>query len=116
VEDHVLHGRAAQGLGGALAEHPGDGVGHVALAAAVGADDGGDPAGELQYGGLDEGLETGDFEAMQFEHGALEPFAAKIPPAGRWQQHLAARQPGATRYGVTTAGLTGVRERRSMPA
>ena len=39
VEDHVLHGVAAQVLGGGLAQHPAHGVDDVGLAAAVGADD-----------------------------------------------------------------------------
>src|SRR5262245_31190122 len=42
VEDDVLHLVAAEALRTLLAKHPGDGVGHVALAASVGADDGGD--------------------------------------------------------------------------
>ena len=40
AEDDVLHLVAAQALGALLAHHPGDGVGDVALAAAVGSDDG----------------------------------------------------------------------------
>jgi hypothetical protein len=39
LEDHVLHLAAAEGLGALFAEHPADGVGDVALAAAVGTDD-----------------------------------------------------------------------------
>jgi hypothetical protein len=38
-EDNVLHLDAAEALGGLLAEHPGDGVSDIGLAAAVGADD-----------------------------------------------------------------------------
>ena len=40
VEDHVFHALAAQALRALLAHHPGDGVGDVALAASVRADDG----------------------------------------------------------------------------
>src|SRR5262249_57218977 len=43
AEDHILHLVAAQALGALLAHHPGDGVGHVALAAAVRPDDRGHP-------------------------------------------------------------------------
>ena len=39
VEDHVFHLVAAQALRALLAHHPGDGVGDVALAAAIRADD-----------------------------------------------------------------------------
>ncbi len=62
-EDDVFHLEAAQALGGLLAEHPGDGVGDVGLAAAVGPDDGGDAlAGELDLGAVAEGLEAEDLE------------------------------------------------------
>ena len=64
VEDDVLHGAAAQGLGALLAEHPGDRFREVALAAAVGADDGGDAAGEADFHRIDKGLEAGDLEAL----------------------------------------------------
>ena len=40
VEDDVGHLAAAQALGALLAEHPADGVDDVALARAVGPDDG----------------------------------------------------------------------------
>ena len=58
-EDDVLHLDAAEGFGGLLAEDPGDGIGDVGLAAAVGSDDGGDAfAGELDLGAITEGLEA----------------------------------------------------------
>ena len=61
LEDDVLHLAAAQGLGALLAQHPADGVGDVALAAAVGTDDGG-------HTGLEtEGRVVGEaFEAVKF--------------------------------------------------
>ena len=62
VEDDVLHDAAAQRLGALLAEHPGHRLGEIALAAAVGADDGGDAAGELHGDRIDERLEAGDLE------------------------------------------------------
>ena len=62
VEDDVLHPVAAQALRALLAEHPGDGVGHVALAAPVGSDDRGDAAIEGQVGPVGEGLEARNFE------------------------------------------------------
>ncbi len=42
VKNHVGHFAAAQGLGRLLAQDPANGVGHIGLAAAVGADDGRD--------------------------------------------------------------------------
>ena len=70
AEDDVLHLVAAQALGALLAKHPGDGVGDVALAAAVGADDGGDATVEGQLGAIGEGLESGDFEAFETHRSA----------------------------------------------
>ena len=55
-------------FGGLLAEDPGDGVGDVGLAAAVGADDGGDAfAGELDLGAVAEGLEAEDLDFLELE-------------------------------------------------
>ena len=65
VEDHVLHAVAAQALRALLAEHPGDRVDDVALAAAVGADDGGDARVEGELGAVGKALEAGDFETIQ---------------------------------------------------
>jgi hypothetical protein len=62
VEDHVFHAIAAQALGALLAEHPGDRVDDVALAAAVRADDGGDAVVEAELGAIAEALEAADVE------------------------------------------------------
>ena len=47
AEDHVLHAIAAQALGALLAEHPGQRIDDVALAAAVGPDDRGDASSKV---------------------------------------------------------------------
>ena len=65
AEDHVLHAVAAQALGALLAEHPGQRVDDVALAAAVRPDDGGDALFEGQLGPIGKALEAGDFETLQ---------------------------------------------------
>ena len=65
AEDDVFHLVAAQALGALLTEHPGERVGDIALAAAVGADDGGDAAVEGQLGAIGKRLESGDFEAIE---------------------------------------------------
>ncbi len=65
AEDHVLHLVAAQALGALLAKHPRDGVGDVALAAAIRPDDGGDALVERKLGAVGEGLEPGDLEAFE---------------------------------------------------
>src|SRR5262245_29404114 len=58
VEDHVLHRVAAQRRGAALAEHPAHGVDDVRFAAAVGTDHAYQLAGEVNRGGIYEGLKT----------------------------------------------------------
>ena len=69
VEDHVRHRGAAQRRGALLAEDPADGVGDVALAAAVGADNGGDARLEDEAGFRCEAFEADDFECLEV-HGA----------------------------------------------
>ena len=65
VEDDVFHLLAAQALGALLAEHPRNGVGDVALAAAVGADDGGDALVEGQLRAVGKRLEAGNLETFE---------------------------------------------------
>ena len=65
AEDDVLHLVAAQALGALLAEHPCDGVGDVALAAAVGADNRGDAFIEGKLRAIGERLKSGDLEAFE---------------------------------------------------
>ena len=65
AEDHVLHPVAAQALGALLAEHPGDGVDDVALAAAVRADDGGHARVEPHVGAIGKALEAREFESFE---------------------------------------------------
>ena len=64
VEDDVFHAIAAQALRALLAQHPRDGVGHIALPAAVRSDDGGHPAIEGEMHAIGERLEAGDFELL----------------------------------------------------
>ena len=67
-EDDVFHLDAAEGFGGLFAEDPGDGVGDVGFAAAVGADDGGDAfAGELNLGAITEGFEAEYLNFLELE-------------------------------------------------
>ena len=65
AEDDVLHLVAAQALGALLAEHPGERVGDIALAAAIRTDDRGHAAVEGQLGAIGERLESRDFEAIE---------------------------------------------------
>ncbi len=65
VEDHVLHGDAPEALDALLSEDPGDGVGDVALATAVRADDPGHAALEIQFLLVAEGLEANDLDSIE---------------------------------------------------
>ncbi len=65
TEDHVLHLVAAQALRALLAKYPCDGVRDIALAAAVGPDDGGYALVEGKLRAVREGLETGNLEAFE---------------------------------------------------
>ena len=65
VEEHVLHGFAAQVLGGGFAEHPAHGVDDVRFAAAVGPDDADELARGGNASGIDEGLETGEVDLRE---------------------------------------------------
>ena len=69
AEDDVLHPLAAQTLGALLAHDPGQGVGDIALAAPVRADDSRHSLIEGELGAIGKGLETGDFETFE-THGA----------------------------------------------
>ena len=62
VEDHVLHGLAAQVLRRGLAQHPAHGVDDVRLAAAVRADHADKLSRHRNVGGIDEGFEAGELD------------------------------------------------------
>ena len=64
-EDHVAHGAAAEALGALLSEDPGDGVGDIALPAAVRADDPGHAGLEIELLLVAERLEAGDLDPFQ---------------------------------------------------
>ena len=85
VEDHVGHLAAAQGLGGLLAQAPADRVEHVALAAAVGPDDGGHAEGEVEFGFLGERLEPENFQTAKMHGGRV----SKGQNAQAWKEKVA---------------------------
>ena len=70
AEDHIGQGLAAQMFGRAFAHDPGDRVNDIGFAAAVWPDDADQVAGEDQVGGIDKGLEAGEFDVAK-AHGAL---------------------------------------------
>ena len=61
-EDHVGQRIAAQAAGRAFAHHPAHGVDDVRLAAAVRTDHAGHVGRQVQHGGIDERLETGQLD------------------------------------------------------
>ena len=65
VEEHIQHLGAAQRRGALLAEHPADGVGDVALAAAVRPDDGDQSGLEMQLRAVGEALEARHFQRLE---------------------------------------------------
>src|SRR5208282_176339 len=78
-EDYVFHTRATQRLRRLLAEHPGDGVGNIRLAAAVGADDGGHSVPvKLEFGAVAERLEAENLKPFQFQQRGL------LKSSGQW--------------------------------
>ena len=84
LEDHILHGAAAQMLDALLAQDPGDGVRDIALATAVGSDNGGNSLPSEEYFGVvREGFETGNLEAFQFEHAKIVCCCLKSRPEYR---------------------------------
>jgi hypothetical protein len=91
IEDDVRHGLAAQEAGGLLAQHPADGVHHVALAAAVRPDHQRDAVIlEVEDGVVAEGLEPAQLQPFQPHapphcakwFSSLKPFRPVIPPRG----------------------------------
>src|SRR6187551_3631417 len=58
AEDYIFHLVATKALGTLLAKHPRERVGHVALTAAVGSDDGRNATVECQLGPIREGLKA----------------------------------------------------------
>ena len=68
TENDVRHFPATQGFCGLLAEHPPDGIQHIRLAAAVRADDGGDPTMKIQNRFWRERFESDYFQGLQI-HG-----------------------------------------------
>jgi hypothetical protein len=68
-KDHVGQRIAAQAAGCALAHHPADRVDDVGFAAAVGAHHTGHVGRQVQGGGIDERLESGEFDRGQAHAG-----------------------------------------------
>ena len=68
VENQVGDPGSAQGFGTLLTDHPANGVGNVTFPATVGADDGREPLGEFDFGGVDERFESFQFQVFEVHH------------------------------------------------
>ena len=79
-EDHVGQRIAAQAARRTLAHHPADRVDDVRLAAAVGPDHTGHVGRQVQCGGVDEGLETGELDRGQAHAALVAPVAPRRGP------------------------------------
>src|SRR5687767_107263 len=87
VEDDVFHLLAAQALGALLPQYPGNGVGYVALAAPVGADNRSDALVEGKLRPFGKRFETGNFETLK-THGYIQ-----LQGRNRLVRGCAARRP-----------------------
>src|SRR5262245_25738768 len=113
VEDHVLHAIAAQGARLLLAEHPGDGVSDVALAAAIRADDCGDPLREVEPGPAVERLESEDLHPFELEDSRHQgPSVPQRTPAARVR--ILAQGGSARRREATRCWGRRIRERKIL--
>ena len=65
AEDHVFHALATQALGALLAQHPGERVNDVALAASVRTDDRRHAVIERELGSIWKTLEAGDLQTLK---------------------------------------------------
>ena len=84
IENAVGHALGAKHLVALLAEHPGDRVDDVGLAAAIGADDASDPAAaEDDLRLFAEGFEAQQFDFTQFEHAAPRKSPGSSIDAGK---------------------------------
>ena len=85
-EDHVFHAAAAQRFGAAFAHHPANGFEQVRFAAAVGADNPGQPGFDAQFSRLDKALETSELEPLDAHLICPGPPPAGLASAGQAQR------------------------------
>ena len=69
-EDDIFHPAAAHRFGAGFAHHPTDRFEQVRFAAAIGADDAGQPGFDAEFSGFDEAFETGQAQPLYLHRGA----------------------------------------------
>src|SRR6185503_3521308 len=80
AENNVLHLVAPEALGALFTKHPRDRIGHIALAASVGADNGGNALVEGELRPVGEGFEAGYFKAFETHSCPLIPDTWTLKP------------------------------------
>ena len=81
-EDDIVHLAAAHAFGGGLAHHPAQRLDEIGFAAAIGADDAGQPRIDHKLGGIDEGFEAGEAELGELDQGS-----GRVSRTGRDNRH-----------------------------
>ncbi len=81
-EDDVVHLPAAHTFGRGLAHHPAQRFHQIGFAAAIGADDAGQPRIDHELGGIDEGFEAGEAELGELDQGS-----GRVSRTGRSERH-----------------------------
>src|SRR5205823_12966700 len=111
-EDHVLHVLAAQRLCALLAEDPRDRIDHVALPAAVRADDGGDAVVERKFGSIREALEAGNLETLE-AHIRNDPWRVFRPGIARRVQPASAKATAVRRSATREGGRPALQNKKA---
>ena len=84
-KNHIIHAGGAQGLVGAFAHHPAQGLDQIRFAAAIGADDTGQTRLDQKFCRFYKGLEADKLQTCQF-HRALP--LREMPAFNRSQQRI----------------------------
>ena len=87
AENDVLHTRTAHRLCRLFTEHPANGIGNVALAAAVRPDDAGHAVIEFDFGFVRKGLETVEFDFFEIQVLIL-PLLRRASPTELWRRFV----------------------------
>ena len=83
LKDHIFHLAPTQESGGLLAQHPTHRIGHVGLAAPIGADDRGDTFFEMECDGIGERFEARELELRRASSSSQSPVRGASHFAGR---------------------------------
>ena len=99
-EDHILHAAAAHRPRARFAHHPANRLQQIGFAAAIGADDTGQPLLDPKLRRIDEALEAGEFKAANF-HPRSPPQCARRQKEGCGS----GQSPASVSFGFSTSQL-----------